>query len=94
MHLSQYLFWDTDPAKVDFEKNARWVISRVFSRGSILDVRRIQEHYGSERILSEMLQAPYLDKITLNFLSLVYNVPKEKFRCYKKMQSSQEPWIF
>lgn len=69
MELSPHLFWDTDPSKLDYEKNARWLISRVFSRGLMRDVNEIRKYYGDQRILQEMLMAPYLDKQTLAFLA-------------------------
>jgi hypothetical protein len=94
MELSQHLFWDTDRQKLDYEKNARWLIERVLSRGMLSDVRKIQAYYGNERILKEMLQARYLDKHTLNFLSVVYETPKEEFRCYKLRQLNQVHWPF
>jgi hypothetical protein len=86
MDLSAHLFWDVDPEKVDFEENARWLIERVFSRGMISDVNQIRDYYGDQRILKEMLEARYLNEPTLNFFSIIYNTPKEDFRCYKLRQ--------
>ncbi|MCB9232087.1 MAG: hypothetical protein H6581_10510 [Bacteroidia bacterium] len=94
MKLSRHLFWDTDPDKVDFEKNARQVIERVLTRGTLPEVRQIQEYYGHDRILKEMMGARYLDRRTLNFLSTIYHVPKEEFRCSNTPPSIQELWPY
>ena len=83
MNLGKHLFWDTDPSKVDYEKHARQIIHRVLTRGTFKEVKEIQNYYGHDRILKEMMQVPSLDKKTLNFLSTVYRVPKEEFRCSK-----------
>ena len=37
MNLSKTLFWDTDPTKIDYEKNARHIIERVLQRGDLSD---------------------------------------------------------
>jgi hypothetical protein len=92
MELSQHLFWDTDPSTLDYEKNARWLIERVYSRGRMSDVRKIQAYYGDERILKEMLETRYLDPQMLNFFSVVYDTPKEEFRCYKLQQLNPGHW--
>ena len=94
MKLGKHLFWDTNPDKVDYEKHARSVIERVLTRGTLPEVRQIQEYYGHQRILDEMRSIRSLDRQTLNFLSSVYQVPKEEFRCYNIQQSTQEHWPY
>jgi hypothetical protein len=94
MKLSPHLFWDTDPDKIDYEKNARKVIERVLTRGTMEEVRQIQKFYGHERILSEMQQARSLDRQTLNFLCAVYHVSKEDFRCSTTPPSIRELWPY
>ncbi len=54
----------------------------------------IKSFYGLERIKIEMLQERYFDKKTLSFLSCIFDMPKEKFRCYTGQQSSPPHWNF
>jgi len=88
------LFWDTDPGALDFEKNARWIIARVLQYGDLGDLRKLVAFYGWERIEKEMLQVRYLDKLTLNLLSVLFKIPKEKFRCYTWQQSNPAPFPY
>lgn len=94
MTLSKVLFWDTDFSKIDWEGQASYVISKVVTLGTIEDWNVIKSYYGLSRIKEEMLKVRYLDKKTLNFLSLIFDVPKENFRCYTWMQSTPEHWSF
>ncbi|MFN0036924.1 MAG: DUF6922 domain-containing protein [Saprospiraceae bacterium] len=88
--LDYGLFWDTDAAAIDWEKNARWVITRVLSRGNLPDFQELVLYYGLERIKTELLQVRFLDKKTLSFAAALFQVPKEKFRCYILRQSSPQ----
>lgn len=48
------LFWDTDPASIDFEKNARYVIERVLEFGEPAEVGWLFNHYPKEEIRKVM----------------------------------------
>jgi hypothetical protein len=48
---SDRLFHDVDPANVDAEANAGFVIARVLDRGTMRSVRALFQYYGRERIL-------------------------------------------
>ncbi len=52
----QSLFWDTDPKKIDAEKNARYVIERVLDFGNDDEVRWLFGHYR-RALLREVLHA-------------------------------------
>lgn len=84
------LFWDVDVSTIQWEKNARWVIARVLSRGDLADFRELVRLYGLDRIKNEMLQVRYLDKKTLSFVAALFDIPKEEFRCFKLRQSTPQ----
>lgn len=88
INLSKVLFWDTDYTQIDYQKHARYVIERVVMYGNVRDWRAIKEYYGKRKIKQEVLQSRYLDEKSLNFLCCIFNLPKEKFRCYIIKQSS------
>ena len=50
MELRKSLFWDVDPATIDLEKNARYVIERVLNFGDTEEVRWIFKKYGRKYI--------------------------------------------
>ncbi len=92
MNLSKVIFWDTDYNRIDWVNKARYVIERVVMYGTVQDWRAIQAYYGMERIKTEMLQSRDLDDKTLSFLSCIFNIPIEEFRCYKLKQSMPIHW--
>lgn len=94
MNLSRVLFWDTDYDKIDWDGKARYVIERVVAYGLMSDWLAIKRKYGMARIQAEMLQSRVLDPQTLRFLSLIFEIPEEKFRCYTQIQSSKGHWIY
>lgn len=91
MKISKYLFWDTNYSEIDWQKNARYVIERVLTRGTLEDWKSLKEFYGLNKIKEEIVNSRSLDKITLNFCSDFFQIPKAQFRCYIKAQSSQTP---
>ena len=50
MKLRPSLFWDVDPATIDLEKNARYVIERVLDYGNDEEVRWMWDMYPREQI--------------------------------------------
>lgn len=94
MNLSKVIFWDTDYGAIDWDNKARYVIERVLMYGTIADWRTIQQQYGMDRIRDEMLQSRDLDPKSLAFLSVIFNIPKDQFRCYTQIQSSPGHWIY
>jgi hypothetical protein len=94
MELSRVLFWDTDYDKIDWDKKARYVIERVVTRGNWSDWRSVCAYYSLDRIRTEMLQSRDLDKKNLNFLSKLFEIPQEQFRCYMYHQSNPGHWDY
>ena len=92
--IDKNLFWDIDFTDLNFEKHARFVIERVLSKGDLDDWYELKKIYGLDRIKRESLQIRYLDKKTLNMLSLFFNIPKEKFRCYTTRRYLREFWDY
>ena len=82
--LSKHLFWDIDERKLDYESRAPFVLERVFTMGMQEDEWEVNNYYGKERIREEVVKCKSLDKKTLNYISIFYEVPKEKFECYTK----------
>ena len=94
MQLSRVIFWDVDYDKIDWDKKARFVIGRVVMYGTVEDWNAIKSYYGLDRIKEEMMQERYLDPKSLSFLSCLFDVPKEQFRCFTEMQSFPKQWNF
>ena len=84
--LSSYLFWDRDIHKLDLINDKELILERVFSRGMENDEKQVFAMYDIEVIKETVLNLRNLDKKTLNYLSIIFRIPKEKFRCYKNIQ--------
>jgi hypothetical protein len=87
--LNKHLFWDTDFNKIDYDLSWRSVIERVFDRGDIDDIIQVRRYYGDEKIIEALTSAKYLFDETINFSSVIFDIPKDKFRCYILKQSNQ-----
>ena len=48
MKFRQSLFWDTDPDKIDFNKNAQYVIERIVDFGRDEEVRWLWSFYDKK----------------------------------------------
>ncbi|MEZ5038858.1 MAG: hypothetical protein R2828_03170 [Saprospiraceae bacterium] len=94
MNLSRNIFWDVDFNALDFDQNSSFIINRVVSRGNLDDWFSIKEYYGLPNIKEIIINTRYLDKISLSFFSLYFDIPKENFRCYNIQQSTQELWNY
>lgn len=92
--FSKSLFWDVDQNSFDADQHARFIVERVITRGRLSDWKKLLKYYGFERIKEEVLNIRYLDKLSLNFCSIFFDVPKSEFRCYKQPQSIQALWMF
>lgn len=94
MQLSKTLFWDVDYNKIDYEKNARYIIECVLTRGMLSDWFEIKAYYGLDRIKNETTRIRTLDKATLNFCSKYFDIPKEQFECYNIEPSIRQLWNY
>ena len=92
--FSKNLFWDVDADDLDIQENARFIIERVLMRGRIQDWLTINRIYGLDKIKEEAVRIRYLDKVTLNFCSTYFHIPKSQFRCYNQPQSIQQLWDY
>jgi hypothetical protein len=94
MQLSKVIFWDIDFDKLDYEKHRNYIIEKVLMYGKITDWRAIQAYYGNEMIKEVALNIRSLDAKTLAFVSGIFNIPKQQFRCYTTQQSIPTHWNY
>ena len=80
--FSQQSFWDTNMDKIDYDDSKSWVIARIVSYGSSNDNLSMFQYYGEDVVKKEVVKIRYFDKKTLNYLSIILNIPKENFRAY------------
>lgn len=93
-NLSRQAFWDVDMEKIDYEKNARFVVEKVITRGKLEDFNEIRKFYGDYRIKEEIVKVRWLNDIDLNFCCKLFDLQPQQFRCYTIKQSNPELWVY
>jgi hypothetical protein len=93
-NLNKAYFWDVDFNKLDKTNSKRLIIERVMNFGNLADIQLIKEVYSPDEIKTTLCNLNYLDPKTLNFASLLFNIPKTRFKCYIKKQSTPTPWNY
>lgn len=94
LQLRPSLFWDTDIKKIDLQKHKASVIERIMVRGQMDEFKAMMQFYGKDTVKKTMLNARWLDKVTLAFCSTIFDTPETDFRCYKLAQLNPEHWDY
>ena len=92
--ISKQAFWDVEFDKIDFNKNARFVIEKVITRGKLEDFISLRTYYGDDKIKHEIIKSRWLSKIDINFCCSVFDLEPEQFKCYIMKQSNPELWVY
>ena len=71
-----------------------YIIKQVLEYGKLSDWKLIKNYYGLKEIAKTAMTFRALDPKTLNFISFLSGIPKEKFRCYTYQQSLPPHWYF
>ena len=92
--FSPNLFWDADPADLDFSKHRKYVVQRILERGTVDDLRLAFHHYGLGDVIATAKTLRTLEPKALSFIACIAGEPRENFRCYTQKQSARAPWIY
>lgn len=90
------LFWNVDFARLDVERDADLILSRVLERGRLHDVHWVVGQYGLERIRRFFNSAPRpeVSRRTRQFWRVALGAKDEKWpEPPAWRQSSSAPWI-
>lgn len=90
--LNPALFWDVAFSNLDAERSKRLIIERVFTRGDLDELRATIAWYGKDVIVDVLTNLNYLDPKTLNFASLIFEIPRDQFKCYTTKPSKVIHW--
>lgn len=92
--LSKQAFWDVDMDKIDYEKSARFVMTKVIDRGSLNDFIALRKFYGDEKIKKEIVDANWLGDKEIYFCCALFNLKPTDFKCFIKKQSNPQLWVY
>ena len=93
-NLSKTAFWDVNFDELDYEKNAVFIIEKVFNYGLWPDYIAITQYYGRQRIKEEVIKGAYYKKKVLNFICKVFDLQPTDFKCYTRRQSNPLHWNY
>jgi len=79
-HINKAYFWDINPVNLDEVKSKGIIIKRVMNYGNLQEIQLVNEFYGVNEITTTLCNLNYIDPKTLNFVSLLFHIPKTKFK--------------
>jgi hypothetical protein len=91
--FSKHLFWDVDASKLDAERSKKLIVHRVLEYGTLKDWQLIYVRYGIGEIAKIALSIKDLDIKVASFVSLLSDIPKEKFLCYSTKPLTPKHWV-
>lgn len=91
-NLSRHLFWDLDMDKLDIDEDKKLIIHRVLDYGIMSDWQFILNHYGMDEITEIASSTRDLNIKSASFVSLLADIPKDKFLCYASRQLTSKHW--
>lgn len=92
--FSPHLFWDIDIQELDMEKHKSYIVGRVIDYGKLKDWKIINTYYSPEQLREIVLNLRSLLPQSLSFVSTIFQIPVEQFRCYKQSQLNPQHWNF
>ena len=93
-NISKVAFWDVNFDEIDFEKNAIFVIDKVFNFGSFNDQLEVIRYYGSDKIKEEIVKIAYFRKEVFAFICSYFQINRTEFKCYLQRQSNPLLWEY
>lgn len=79
--LSKRAFWDTEPTALDFQRYARFIITRVFERGTPADQQALLRYYGKEAIVATLTPVPTLLPLARERAKQLFHLSDPDFAC-------------
>jgi hypothetical protein len=76
--FSKSLFWDVSIDNLEVHAGKNFVIERVLVRGGMNDVKKLFSLYNYQEIIEAIKKSKNLDKVTHNFCSNYFNIPKNE----------------
>ncbi len=92
--FSATLFWDIDKSQLDFEKHVVHIVDKAINFGTWKDFKTVLAYYGRERVKEIVKNLRYMDKRTLRFSSVYFDIPITEMRCYIWQQLNPLHWDY
>jgi len=84
LNFRKSLFWDVDFKKLDYVKDAGFIVGRVLDSGNLKEWRRVRDFYGLSEIKKMARKHIFSDERNVNFWTMAFNFPKQYLLCTRK----------
>lgn len=81
--FSKKAFWDVDVTGLHATQHGDFIIEKVFDRGTWAEMKHCVQLYGYYNVRTVLIQARYLRPEVLNMAAVLFELPVNRFRCYK-----------
>ena len=85
--FSPHLFWDIRINELDIRKDKTFIIERVMNYGLEKDEILLYKLYTANLIKKTVVKLETLNMRTIAYLSMIFNLKENKFKCYGKIPS-------
>jgi len=92
--LNKTYFWDVNLNNLDENKSKRLIVERTLNFGTLNEIKLVINYYGLQEIKKIACNLAYIDPKTLNFLSILFDIPKTEFKCYTRKQLKDQSWNY
>jgi hypothetical protein len=95
LFLKRY-FWDVDFKRLDSQRNAEYVISRILEYGDVDALKWLFKVFDSRLIKKTLSERRGFSPKTANFWGLFFDLDKRKIRCLKKSyrKTPKTHWLY
>jgi hypothetical protein len=90
--INPALLWEYDLFDFDFQQMRNVVVQRVIERGWPNDWWAALNLYGEKGMKDAIKNIPYLNNKDMNFVSIAFDIPLSKMKCYEKKQLQPQHW--
>lgn len=84
--LPGYAFWDVKRENLDFARDKRFIVSRMFERGSLDDVFSLVSFYGKDEAGNILKSNKYLNREGLFLAHTLLGLPLHDFKAYATLK--------
>jgi len=92
--LNPQYFWDVDIKGLDTIRSKRLIIERVFVMGTSKEIDLVIKYYGTGDVIDVLKHLNYIDPKTLNFVSKLFEISLQSFKCYTRKQLNHQHWDY
>ena len=79
----KFLFWDTSPERLSFQKHKQYIIERILEYGDFDADRWLLTKYSEDDLVDVVKKSKRISLKTASFYSLKYNIDKKEIQFFK-----------